>query len=128
MPISSPVQIVGSFSWSPSEAKQLEDTHTNLYQYDAGVEYALIRIEGTKRLGPFIGAGLGGRTYSVTSSSSSQTGLDGYGSIGGRFTASKLGARVELRDYLSKFKGLEGGRESSTRNDLMLAGLVTFRI
>jgi hypothetical protein len=68
------------------------------------------------------------RTYRFkVSSMKSQSDFHGYGSVGGQVTRSGLGARLELRDYVSRFKRLPGDTEtSSTRNDLMLTGAVTF--
>lgn len=125
-----PVQLVGTFGWTPSRTKGFSDTRDNIYQYDAGAEL-VHRSPPTAMWGlsPFIGAGLGARTYHLKSSEANDhTDMAGYGSVGGEFSASRLGARVELRDYVSKFKGVDGVEPSSTRNDLTLTGALTFRI
>ena len=41
---------------------------------------------------------------------------------------SRLGARLEFRDYVSRFKGIDGRERNSTRNDVMLVGAMTLRI
>jgi hypothetical protein len=81
------------------------------------------------KLSPFIGAGVGARTYHFKSSAmTGQTDLDGYGALGGQFMASRVGARIEVRDYASRFKGLEGEEKTATRNDVMVQGAVTLHM
>ena len=123
-PIAGPARLVGSFAWAPSKTNTVSEIRTDVYQYDAGAELA--GHYGALR--PFIGAGAGARTYSLKNSSQSQTDFDGYGSVGSELAISHVGARIEARDYVSRFKGLNGLDPSSTRNDLMLAGALTFHL
>ncbi len=122
--LAGPARLVGTFAWAPSKTNSLSEIRTNVYQYDAGGElaghYGVIR--------PFVGVGAGARTYSLKNSSNSQTNFDGYGSLGSELAISHVGARIEARDYVSRFKGLDGLDGSSTRNDLMLAGALTFHL
>lgn len=126
-----PLHLVGTFAWTPSRAKDLADKRTNIFLYDAGVTYTPYRSTAVTgwSIRPFIGAGLGARTYSFSSTGpSDQTDFDAYGAIGGELTASRIGARLELRDYASHLKGLDPLQEKATRNDLMLQGAVTFQL
>lgn len=126
-----PLHLVGTFAWTPSRAKDLADTRTNIFLYDAGVTYSPYRSTAVTgwSIHPFIGAGLGARTYSFSNTKlSDQTAFDGYGAIGGEFMSNRIGARLELRDYGSRLKGLDSQHERATRNDLMLQGAVTFQL
>jgi len=134
------LSIVGNFGWSPAEAKTVgaaaadEDDAANeldLFQYDAGLELgrdlALGASAWTWR--PFIGIGAGARTYSFRDRDvDSETDFAGYGAAGVQFDAGRFGLRLEARDYLSRFDGLDGNlSESSTRNDLFLTGALSVR-
>jgi len=131
------LSIVGSFGWSPAEAKlasaaAADDDAANdldLFQYDAGLElgrdFALGASAWTWR--PFIGIGAGARTYSFRDRNvDSETDFAGYGAAGVQFDAGRFGFRLEARDYLSSFDGLDGKlSDSSTRNDLFLTGALS---
>jgi hypothetical protein len=125
-----PMRVVGTLAWSPSKAKEFSNDRTNVFQYDAGAEYApSFTPNHGVQLSPFIGAGLGARTYRAKDiTSRSHTDFDGYGSLGTEVGFGRFGTRLELRDYLSRFKGIMGNEKSSTRNDLMLAGSVAFHL
>ena len=125
----SPLQIVGSVGWTPSEAKDFSNVRTNILQYDVGAEVGPRAVsEDVWKFGPFAGLGLGARTYKFHDiSGSDQTDFAGYGSLGGEAMKDRFGARVELRDYLSKFKDIDGSG-TSTRNDMMLTGALTFHL
>lgn len=128
--LSIPIRVVGSVGWTPSHDRNLSDTRSSIFQYDAGFEVSR-RSMGDEpwRMSPFVGLGLGARTYQLKRfTSSDQTDFAGYGSVGGELSRSRVGARVELRDYLSRFKGIEGQSLSPTRNDLTLMGAVTFHL
>lgn len=124
-----PLRLVGSLAWTPSHDRDFSDARTNLYQYDAGVELARHPTGMLWNVSPFVGAGLGARSYRLKgSSASAQNDFDGYGAVGGEVDRNRLGARIEVRDYVSRFKGIEGEEPSSTRNDVMLAGAITFHL
>lgn len=81
---------------------------------------------------PHLGVGAGGRTYSYrdVSSSSSQTGVLGYGELGVDVAPNVglFGLRFEARDNLTRFKGLRGEFvDAKTRNDLELTVGLTLR-
>jgi hypothetical protein len=126
----SPLRLVGSVAWTPSEAKDFSNTRTNILQYDAGAELGPRSVEeDVWKFGPFVGLGVGGRTYRFKGmSASDQTNLAGYGSIGGEAVKDRFGARVELRDYVSRFQEIGGSGATSTRNDMMATGALTFHL
>lgn len=132
------LSVVGSFGWSPAEAKTAaaaaaEDAaaDVDLFQYDAGLElgrdFALGASAWTWR--PFVGVGAGARTYSYRDLDvDAETDFAGYGAAGVQFDAGRFGLRLEARDYLSSFDGLDGQlSDSSTRNDLFLTGALSVR-
>ena len=98
--------------------------NVNLVQYDVGVE--LGRASGRHRqtgLAPFVGAGVGGRTYDYAAGGVAKRFLPaGYVAAGAELALGRAGLRVEARDYLARYDG--PGVDPSTRNDLaLLAGL-----
>jgi len=118
--------LIGSFGWTPSEDKlQPGARKIDAYQYDLGVEARSGGTNVATLISPFIGAGIGGRTYSYRNSTiDSKTNFDGYGAVGVDAGAGVVGIRLEVRDYVSRFQPLIGGGDTKTRNDVSLfAGL-----
>lgn len=130
--LSSMVHLVGTFAYAtPRPDRPTIGNDVHVYQYDLGAE--LFRIYSASSANdhwtfrPFIGAGLGGRTYDFHDvASGSETNLVGYGSLGTELQHVNVAARVEVRDYLSRFTGLAGTESASTRNDLVLSGGLAF--
>jgi hypothetical protein len=126
-----PFQLVGSFGWTPSRDRGFADARTNIYQFDAGLEVGGVHSgEQYTAFAPFVGLGAGARTYSLSHpASTSETDPAGYASIGAATRAGPVGLRLELRDYLSRFRTIGGVTTgSSTRNDLMAALGLTMRL
>jgi len=117
--------VTGSFGWAPSKDKiTAGDQKIDAFQYDLGLE---VRTPDTYLGGvtPFVGAGVGGRTYSYRDLNvDSKTNVDGYGAIGVDVGVHRVGVRIEARDYVSRFQPLSGGGDTKTRNDIgVFAGL-----
>jgi len=115
------VSLTGAFGWAPSKDKEsVGDQKIDAFQYDVGLELrpSFASLAGTT---PFLGAGVGGRTYSYRDLNvDSKTNFDGYGALGFDAPAGPIGLRIEARDYVSRFQPLIGGGSTKTRNDVAL--------
>lgn len=122
------VALTGSFGWTPSKDRVTAGDQTiDAFQYDVGVEARSATLS-TAQLLPFIGAGVGGRTYSYRDLEvDSKSNFDGYGALGVDIGLGPVGIRVEGRDYVSRFQPLTGGGDTKTRNDVALLAGVSFQ-
>jgi hypothetical protein len=126
------VALTGSFGWSPSEGRATPGNETlDVFQYDLGAE---ARATSWRRFGPldftpFVGLGVGGRTYNYRDldDADSKTNFLGYGALGGELGLGRIGLRIEGRDNVSGFKPLIGSGDTRTRNDVTLAAGLTVR-
>jgi hypothetical protein len=124
--------LTGSFGWSPSKDRIIPGDETlDIYQYDLGAE---ARANAWRRFGaldftPFVGLGLGGRTYNFRNLDNvdSKTNFLGYGALGGELGFGRVGVRIEGRDNVSGFKPLTGDGDTKTRNDVTVAAGLTIR-
>jgi len=118
--------LVGTFGWSPSNDKITSgQPKLDLYQYDLGAELSQPGMWG---FSPFVGLGVGGRTYNYRSLDvSTKTDFDGYGAIGGDIPFRTFALRLEARDYVSQFKPLNSSGGTQTRNDVALAAGLSIR-
>ena len=123
--------VTGTFAWSPSKDRITAGNQTlDIYQYDVGAELRLPSAldVGIADFRPFVGLGVGGRTYDYRDLNvGSKTNVDGYGALGGDLGFGPIALRIEVRDYLSQFKPLTGTGSDKTRNDLGLAGGIAYR-
>lgn len=123
--------LTGTFAWSPSKDRITSGNQTlDIYQYDVGAEVRTPSAldGGIVDFTPFVGLGVGGRTYSYRDLSvDSKTNFDGYGAIGGDIGFGPIALRIEGRDYVSQFKPLTGTGSTKTRNDIGLAAGIAYR-
>lgn len=120
--------ITATIGWGEVEEEaSIVGQKLDAVRYDIGLE---TRSEGV-RLGPivpFIGAGVGGRTYSYDDLDiDSQSNFVGYGALGIDVSAGIVGMRIETRDNVSRFKPLTGQGASETRNDVTLFAALAIR-
>lgn len=120
--------LTGTVGWSPSKDRiSAGDQTLDVLQYDVGAELrAPAWYGGAVTFSPFVGLGVGGRTYSYRHLDvDSRTNVAGYGAIGGDVGLGRWGLHLEARDYLSRFEPLVGAGDTGTRNDVTLAAGVT---
>jgi hypothetical protein len=125
--------LTGTFGWSPSKDRITAGDQTlDVFQYDLGLEGRApawyTSGTGSWSFTPFAGLGIGARTYDYRDLDiDSQTNLAGYGALGGELGFGRIGARLEARDYVSRFEPLTGNGDAKTRNDVTLAAGLTVK-
>ena len=127
--LNAPIRLVGAVTWTPSRERSFSNARSSIIQYDAGAELIPRRSADTPwQLSPFLGAGLGGRSYRLRSGTTpSQSDFAGYGALGAELERGGVGARIEVRDYVSRFKLLPG-TGTTTRDDLMLTAALSIHV
>ena len=103
------------------------DPKLDVFTYDIGAEARAPRLFAieTMSLTPFVGVGAGSRSYNYRRLDVDAThNIAGYGAVGGELGKGRVRLRLEVRDYLTRFKPLAGAGASATRNDVVaLVGL-----
>jgi hypothetical protein len=116
--------LLGTFSWAPVHNKYVGfDENVSIFAYDVGTELGFVQpLTSTWELKPFVGLGLGARTYTYKSNSfSNQTCAAGYGALGSEFQYDRIALRLEARDNVFCYRSPIAGVASKTRNDVGLA-------
>jgi hypothetical protein len=115
------LHVLGSLGWVlGTDRYRVADRGVQIFQYDLGVEYGLVRpMKGGWDLKPFLGLGGGGRTYAYGDDAlSTGTCIAGYGAAGAEYQWGVTALRFEARNYVHCFKSPIAGVGSKTRNDL----------
>jgi opacity protein-like surface antigen len=117
------VAVIGSFGWAASQGQQgpAANEDLDLFTYDLGVQgHYPLALSKSLTLKPFVGAGLGARSYSFRDLDDvdSETDFVGYFSAGANLEYRKFVVGLTLRDYISDFDGIDADDDSATRNDL----------
>lgn len=118
-----------SGAWTSSQDKDPSGSlHVNIYQYDVGIEWSAKAAELNRwDLRPYVGAGLGGRSYSPERATEpSQSVFDGYLSAGLSLWLEEATWRVGLRNYISGWNGLMK-TQSATADDVAIIAGFGFR-
>jgi hypothetical protein len=115
---------VAGFTWVPTEQRGLDTGgRVEMAQFDLGAEWLSPgRRQVQRRLNPLVGAGVGIRAYrSRDTDAPSQANLGAYGALGGELGLGRVALRLEGRDYLTAFRGLDGRAATSLRTDAAIA-------
>ncbi|MEO8478135.1 MAG: hypothetical protein ABI542_00775 [Gemmatimonadota bacterium] len=122
-----PIAVTTTLGWARTRDLGLPNQpRLDAFLVDIGAELRAPRVRlGKVALAPFGGAGMGLRSYNHRSLAIDAThNLAGF--LGGGVEAGlgRVRLRVELRDYVSGFKALDGSDRGMIRNDMaILAGL-----
>lgn len=120
--------VIGTFSWAGTDAKRLADGGLDLFQYDLGLRGQLpLALGGGATLRPFVGVGVGLRTYSFRSDRhAGGTGFASYGALGAELGYRALTAGLSVRHEVSTPDATALDLETP-RQDLALAASVGVR-
>jgi hypothetical protein len=136
------LHLVGTFTWVPGHANytvagpsarvygydvvpELSGEYTtapavNLFTYDVGMEMGWAwQLNGDWELRPFVGTGVGGRTYVYSAEPlSDQTCPAAYGAVGTEIQHHRVAFRIEARGHVFAFRSPVPGAASENGNDL----------
>lgn len=120
--------VTGALGWARSrDISSIGSPKLDIFTYDIGAEVRADKrnLGGGITFGPFLGVGAGARSYSYRNLAVDTTHHPaGYLSAGGEFGYHRLRLRLELRDYVTGFKPLNGGGGTDLRNDMaVMVGL-----
>ena len=121
------VAITATIGWARSRSLLIADTpKLDVLSADVGLEYRTPVIgAGTVSFSPFVGAGVGARSYdSRARNVSSARELAGYAAVGGELGVGRVGLRLEARGYAAGANALASGATSGRVHDVvMMIGL-----
>jgi hypothetical protein len=122
------VALTATFGWARSrDVASVDEPKLDIFLYDLGAEFRAPRLgSGFVSFRPFAGAGAGARSYNYRSLEVDATHIvAAYGGAGGELGVGPVRLRVEARDYVTRFKPLDGRGAANTRNDVVvMAGLL----
>ena len=125
------VALTATFGWARSrDVAAVDEPKLDIFMYDLGAELRAPRLgSGFVDFRPFASLGAGARSYNYRSLEVDAThNLAAYGGVGGELGVGPVRLRVEARDYVTRFKPLDGRGSVNTRNDVVvMAGLVLGR-
>lgn len=121
----SPVfHLMGTAAWTHGHNKfaNVTDDVTYVWQFDVGAEYTYLRVPvGGFMFRPFVGLGVGARTYDYKEANfDTKTCTAGYGALGTEFQKGNWALRGEARDYLTCYTNPVTDVKK-TRNDVGIA-------
>ncbi len=117
------IALTATLGWARSrDLASADDPKLDVFSYDVGAEVRAPRwVAGELlTLTPFLGAGVGGRSYNYRALDLDAThNVAAYATVGGEAGVGRLRLRLEVRDYVAGFKPLGGNGVSSTHNDVV---------
>jgi hypothetical protein len=126
--VRSRLAITAMGGWARSrDLASANDPKLDVFTFDVGAEARAPRLIAREAMSltPFVGVGAGSRSYNYRGLDVDAThNVAGYGAVGGELGKGRVHVRLEVRDYVSRFKPLSGAGASATRNDVVaLVGL-----
>jgi hypothetical protein len=120
--------VVGTLGWQPATSRfDASESGANVFLYDVGMEFAMVRPMRTWELKPFFGFGVGARTFDYQAAElRTRTGISGYGTLGMEFQIGRSALRLETRGNVFNFKSPFAGEKAKTRGDLGLTAGYAF--
>ncbi len=123
--INSRLSATVSTTWAnaPTRRSQTLPAYAFAWTYDGGLEFRIAETSGAWTLSPFVGAGVGSRSYVLPDPvTMSVTGLAGFGSVGTDIGKpnGRWGFRAEVRGYQASYSDLERRTARANGNDLNL--------
>jgi len=125
------LHLVGAFGWVAAQNRfPVAQDNVNVFKYDVGMELGLVRsLGGAWELRPFIGAGIGGRTYDYQAASlATKTCTSGYGAVGTEFQIARTALRLEARHNVFCYRSPITSGSSQTRSDIGLTFGVAYHL
>lgn len=116
--------VTSMVGWARSrDLSTTNESKLDVFTYDFGAEARAPKLLAT--FSPFVGAGVGGRSYNHRDLAIDAThNVAAYGSLGGELGVKRVAIRLEARDYVAGFKPLNGIGAGRTGNDVVvMAGL-----
>lgn len=121
--VASRVAVTAMAGWARSrDIATSGNPKLDVFTYDVGAELRAPHFTTTTRwsLMPLVGIGVGARSYNYRSRDVDATHtVAAYAAVGGELGASRVRVRLEVRDYVSRFKPLAGEGMGATRNDVV---------
>jgi len=110
----------GFWSRNDTHVTMVGSRHADIWQFDAGAEANMIKPMGRDWFfRPFVGGGVGMRTYDYTAKAGNNRCLAGYASVGAEAQRFIGAFRFEARDYVTCYESPLTGLKK-TRNDVGL--------
>jgi len=116
--------LTATLGWARSQDIVADhDRKLDVFSYDIGAEVRSPAwlSAGSLTFSPFAGAGAGARSYTYRRFDADAThNVAGYVSAGGELAVGPVELRLEARNYVTGFNGLDGAGSSGARNDVAL--------
>lgn len=115
--------LTAAVGWARSrDSAALGEPKLDIFTYDIGAEFRgpIKTSSSAVTLRPFAGIGAGGRSYNSHAGDVDAThNIAAYLSAGGEVGVRRVRLRLEVRDYVSDYKSLNGAGSSGVRNDVV---------
>lgn len=117
------LHVVGQFGWVASQTTYVvANDNVNMFTYDVGVEFMSVEpLGGQWELKPFLGLGVGARTYAYAGTLPDKTCASAYAAAGTEFEIAPWALRVEVRDNMFGYQSPIAGVPTETRTDIGLS-------